>query len=153
VDWTHMAQNRHQWLTLVNTVMSLWVTYQRISWLAERLVPSEGLDTIERIKCLHYHLLWNYLTTELSRIYRCISSFIGKLMYEAELQCTFNSQTSGVCCDSSVPCVLKTRGSCRNRSRDWGLWGPAVGFSVICTSLDVTLNKPWMLFQMNSCEW
>lgn len=64
-----------------------------------------------------------------------------------------NWQTRGVCCHSSVPCVLKTRGSCRNHSRGWGPCGPALGFSVIYTPLDVKFNKPWMSFQMSSSEW
>jgi len=25
VDWMHLAQHRHQWRVLVNTVMNLWV--------------------------------------------------------------------------------------------------------------------------------
>jgi hypothetical protein len=26
VDWMHLAQDRDQWLTVVNMVMNLWVT-------------------------------------------------------------------------------------------------------------------------------
>jgi len=33
VDWMHMVQNRDQWLTLVNTVMNLWVLYMAGNFL------------------------------------------------------------------------------------------------------------------------
>jgi len=50
VDWMHLAQDRDQWQTFVNTVMNLWIP-QKVDFLTEWLLASqEGLSSIQLVQ-------------------------------------------------------------------------------------------------------
>jgi hypothetical protein len=67
VDWLHLAQDREQWRTLLNTKKKNIGFYKRrkISWLAECLLATEGLCSIDLlITCMssaRSNVVWNIL--------------------------------------------------------------------------------------------